>query len=549
MNKTTWGEGADYPKVYQYLDSFAPKILLDKQIVKAICSYIDFSKDGCVRVAEIGAGPAPISRILTKEFGQKFYCHAFDKNPAMAKISDLNIPYDQNFDLTDPSISEELIGKFDVVILENVLYTTTKPCNGQDFSRKEAEIYRTISLKKVASMLKAGGILVISEPLILTTNFGIRRLKQFIETDRSAMEQLGMKPDSLIGILIKRLFDADTHKIININRGIMKGSVLLTENEFVEFIHSTNLFENDPIQFDAKSYLGSNLTAVYSRNNQPIITDGPSELGYPTILTGEVHEQLLNLIAQFRRQRYCETNATTKLPGVDRYDKSKNGLLVVYHSRNKVSFSATVSFLESGSNGLDASNYMRPNQGNFYDKLLHQLSVQSLSIRKRIQTDGEIKIGEIRRLATDNLGPNGFRELSKSLAQIFIEYARGRNIDVILYVSNPKQATAFNKAIGIVEFKPIEGFALNREDVAVQTIMIPAYKYFFTNWQTQLTTGEIELLDKLAKRIDHMNNWTDVIINLSERDRYIEAVHNLFDRTEDNVQLYFTDYLLHDEEY
>lgn len=121
MNKTTWGEGADYPKVYQYLDSFAPKILLDKQIVKAICSYIDFSKDGCVRVAEIGAGPAPISRILTKEFGQKFYCHAFDKNPAMAKISDLNIPYDQNFDLTDPSISEELIGKFDVVSWCNIL--------------------------------------------------------------------------------------------------------------------------------------------------------------------------------------------------------------------------------------------------------------------------------------------------------------------------------------------------------------------------------------------------------------------------------------------
>lgn len=545
MSLETWGEEAEYPKIYMKLNSFPPKELLDQNICKSIESFSKREELDYVLVAELGAGPAPISHMLTNSNPEKYLCYAFDKNPSMTNNLQHPFEYDSNFDLTDPNIPEEYIGKYDVVVLENALYATTMSSDGKKYTPKEAEILRTTTFKKAAAMMRPGGILVLSDPLITTQNFSPKRIIEFLQYEQDALRQLRDERKSILEIFLNKLTDKDIKRILKINKGIMKNAVLVNESQIKQLVNSSGLFFSEPLEYNSQSYLGSNITAVYRRNNKEIEGAGSSELGNPIILEGEIHERILHWIGDFRKRKYEETKATTNLPEVDAYDRKKEGIVVVYNSENKVGPAATATFQERGTKGLDTEHLMLPLEGEFYTQLIKQMSDKSPKVKEKVEKGLNLKFGEIRRLATDNLGPMDFKQLFRSMCDIFFKYAKDNDIDIVMFVSDRKRAKAFNMANGTVQFQEIEGFKLVRNDPKIQTMMIPAYNYFFSDWHEKLSTEEIDLVNELSKLIKNGDIWTDVIKGLPKEEAYKQAVNSLLTKTADNVGIYFTDYSMY----
>lgn len=542
MSIETWGEKGEYHTIYDRLNNYPPKELLDKSIRDSIQTFSDREGLDTVQVAELGAGPAPISCLLTDLNPEKFVCTAMDKNPSMRKLDEYPFEYDTSFDLTNPSIPQEYIGKFDVVVLENALYTTTMSPDGRKYTPKEAEIMRTSALKKAASMIRPEGILVLSDPLTTTQNFSPKRILQFLNYEQQAIKELKGEQKSILNIFLEKLSDKDMQRILKINKKIMENTVLLDENGIKEAVMSTGLFFSEPLEYNPNSYLGSNITAIYRRNGQEVVQDGFAQLGNPIILEGEIHKTVLHWIGEFRKRRYEETKATTNLPEVDKFDLKKEGIVVLYNSKNKLTPAATATFQEAGKIGLDVEHIMLPNNGNFYKQLIHEISTKSERVRKELESGGYLKFGEIRRLATDSLGQHDFRELFSSMCDIFFKYAKENDIDIVMFVSDRKRAKAFNMANGKVKFEEIEGFKLNRNDTALQTMMIPAYNYFFSDWESVLSEKEKELINELSLMIRNGDLWTEIIKDNPKEEEYRNAVNSLLTKTSDNVGIYFTDY-------
>lgn len=545
MSIETWGEQAEYPKIYRKLNSFPPKELLDRDIARTIESFSERDGLDVVLVAELGAGPAPISSLLTERDPEKYICSAFDKSPSMTQGVEYPFEYDCNFDLTDPNTPEEQLGRYDVVVLENALYATTMSSSGRKYTEKEAEIMRTTAFKKAASMLRPGGVLLISDPLKTTENFSVRRILEFLQYEQDALHQLRDERKSILEIFLNKLSDKDIQRILKINRGIMKRTVLLDEKDMKELINSSGLFFSEPLEYNAQSYLGSNITAVYRRNGKEIIREGGAELGGSVLLEGGIHDRVLHWIGEFRKERYEQTKATTNLPEVDAFDRKPEGTVVLWHSKNKLTPAATATFQERGKMGLDVEHLMLPLEGGFYEQLIKKISERSEKVRTKLAQGGTLKFGEIRRLATDSLGQTDFKELFRSMCDIFFKYAKKKDIDIVVFVSDKKRARAFNMANGIAQFEELDGFKLARENPSLQTMMIPAYNYFFSDWDEKLTSDEIELIKELSSMIKNGDLWTDVIKGHPKEQAFEEAVRSLFTKTADNVGIFFTDYAMH----
>ena len=335
--------------------------------------------------------------------------------------------------------------------------------------------------------------------------------------------------------------------MLKINKKIMAKAVLNDETEMSNLIQYTNLFY-PPIYWNPDTYLGSNLTTVLRRNEESIKLDNSEStiLNNPLLLEGRSNPKILHWIGEFRKRIYAMSNATNNLPEVDKYDKKPEGIIAVYPSKNGLGIGATATLQQRGEIGLDIEHLMKPERNSFYNQMIEEISSKSQKVADMVASGKEIKFAEIRRLAADNLSRTDFVKFFQSLCDIFFNYSKKNDIDIVLFVSDEKRAKAFNLANRKAEFKKIEGFKLNRENPEFQTMMVCAANYFFKDWKSILSEDEVEHINELSLLITNGDIWSDVIKDKPQKDQYENAVRKLLDTAPDNVSIYFTDYPMYD---
>lgn len=548
MEIEKWGDSLDYPEIYPRLEKFPPKELLNYEISNIISSFREREGLAIVNVAELGAGPAPISEILTQTDSEVYRCKAFDINPRMKGEKSLPFEYDTNFDLTDPFLEKEEFGKYDVVVLENVLYATSMSPEGTaNYTNNEANLLKVAALKKAAAMLRVDGILIITDPLKKTEDFSVKRIVEFLNKEKDALAQLKRGDKSLFEIFFKNLSDKEMRDMLKVNKKIMSKAVLNEESEYRNIIQYMNLFY-PPIYWNPDTYLGSNLTAVLRRNQEKIKEDSSEStiLNIPIPLEGKINPKILYWVGEFRKRIYAISNATNNLPEVDKYDRKPEGITIVYPSKNGLGIGAVATLQERGEIGMDLEHLMKPEKGNFYQQILQEMSSKSKKVKEKVLSGGEIKFAEIRRLAAENLNPSDFIKFFQSLSDSFFNYSKKKKIDVVLFVSDEKRAKAFNLANRKTKFEKIDNFKLDREDPEFQTMMVCASNYFFKDWEKFLSEQEVLRIKELSLLISNGQNWQEVVSDRPNKKEYEEAVRNMLDRAPDNVSIYFTDFPMSD---
>ncbi|MDD3663169.1 MAG: hypothetical protein PHT84_04860 [Candidatus Pacebacteria bacterium] len=537
-NTKNWLE-EDYAGVYSRVETFAPKELHDNEIADLVADSLEragLDKEESL-IAEVGAGRAPISRRLIEK---GYECKAFDLNPDMTP-SDNHLAYDKNFDLTSTELPQGELGKYDVVVLENVWYATTLPSEGtRNYTFEEAKVMRLISLKKAASLLRPGGMLVLSDPLKRTKDFGPKRVLDFLNFDQDARLSLRNEKRSIGKIMIEYMKDSKIKEVLKKNKEIMNKVVLLNKDEIMDLVVNTGMFD-DVVYSKTESYLGSNLLMVLRRNGLEIGTSGQASLGEPIALRGFVHKDILKKVGKFRREIYAKSNTTDNLPEIDKFDL-KEGVLVVYPNKYKLGFAAVATLQAAGDMGLDAEELMEPEEGDFYQVLNAKIAEKSPVMKQALLSRRDINYAEIRRLAADNLGRADARKFLNSLCEIFKQYAEENNIDIVLFMSDDKRFRMFNLSNSEVQFKKIEGFHLDRKDEMFQTMMISAANYFFKDWANYLDEKEIVLVNTLRQLVVNGDTWIDIIENHPLRSDIEAAVRKLLQLVPDNVSIYYTDY-------
>jgi hypothetical protein len=555
---------------YDRLADFPPKVLLDYTIANHIIEiskdYMKFENGEPIKVAELFAGRAPISRTL-KEMGElNFECHAFDKNEDMRGGDNLEWveSYKTDFDASETFLEESEKEKYDWVIIENGLYATSISEDGtRKYTKREAEILRTIALQKAMYMLKPGGFLVISDALDNTSNFGLKRIKTFLQKDVEARKVLKKNEKGVTEVVweyvtehIKKSKHGDKNKasmldVLKRNKEFVAKAQLFTHEENLDLFRRLGMNERVLLS-QANDYLGSNGTYILRKLSDIESQDDlPNQLGEPISLKYPIHEKLLDLIGRFRRKVYKETKATDNLPIIDEYDKKKDGLTIVYPNKNHIGLAAVATLQPNDKEiGLDVENLMVPEDGNkFYKALEEFLYKDSKKVKAALDKGRKINFAEIRRLAADNLSRSELMFFIGDLWRRFPSYAKKEKIDIVLFITDEKRLRLFNhiNRNGGVQFKKVEGLDLDREDEELQTMMVSASNYFFGSWDTLekeqvLTMNDISNINKLKSVIVNGNSWRETANQLDNSEEIIHSVEKLLHNAPSNVYLYYTDY-------
>jgi hypothetical protein len=564
-----WTE-ADYGgSEYERLAEFPPKKELDQGLAHLVVRYLEDAveqnllekePDTPFRIAELGAGRAPISTILNS---QEAECDAFDINPDMkgrGELTHVN-EYNDHFDLTTPDLDPKYIGKYDCVTMENCLYATSISEDGtKQYTKEEAEILREIALRKAMMMLKPGGVLVMSDALNNTSNFGLKRILTFLDRDVLARQNFHEHEKNQIGIVIEYLREhmdksnpkASMLDILESNKEFISKAQLFTHAENLDLFR--NIYTGSQLLYsDPEDYLGSNGTYVIQKG----LEENTRELGEPTELRYPIHKRLLEIIGKFRRKVYKDTNATDNLPIIDKYDtKEATGITLVYPNKNGLGFLAAATLQERGEMGLDAEELMIPIDAskNFQSALLEFIYKDSALVRQALRNGiSQINIGEVRRLAADKLSIEQLKYFISDLWKRLTPFCRDNNIHIVLFVSDEKRLRLFNYVNGKkgTQFRKVEGFKLNKSSEEIQTMMISASNYFFGEWdklieENILTEEDVENINTLREEINNGDNWSEVVKSLNNSDQITQSVQKLLNNPPDNVNLYYTDHPLLD---
>ena len=564
-NKENYG-GIEYDR----LTDFPPKILLDynlaNHIIETSKDYMEFENGEPIMVAELFAGRAPISRTLKERGELNFQCHAFDNNEDMRGQNSLEWveSYQTDFDASEIDLDEREKEKYDWVVIENGLYATSISEDGTPkYTKREAEILRTIALQKAMTMLKPGGFLIISDALDNTGNFGLKRIKTFLQRDVEARKVLKRNEKGVTEVVweyvtehIKKSTGGDKKKasmidVLKRNREFVAKAQLFTHEENLDLFRRLGL--NERVLFSqANDYLGSNGTYILRKlSDIESQEDLPNQLGEAITLKYPVHEKLLNLIGRFRRKVYKETKATDNLPIIDEFDRKEDGMTIVYPNKNHIGLTAVASLQPNDKEiGLDVESLMIPkNSKDFYKTLEEFLYGDSKKVKAALDKGKEISFGEVRRLAADDLPRSDLIIFIGDLWRRFTSYARKEKIDIVLFISDDKRLRIFNRINhdSGAQFKIVEGFDLDRENEELQTMMVSASNYFFGSWEELereqiLTKEDIANINKLKSVILNGNSWRETANQLDKSEDIINSVEKLLHNAPSNVNLYYTDH-------
>jgi hypothetical protein len=555
---------------YDRLADFPPKVLLDytiaNHIIETSKDYMEFENGEPIRVAELFAGRAPISRTLKEMNELNFECHAFDKNEDMRGENPLEWveSYQTSFDASEIHLEESEKEKYDWVVIENGLYATSISEDGtRKYTKKEAEILRTIALQKAMNMLKPGGFLVISDALDNTSNFGLKRIKTFLQRDVEARRVLKKNEKGVTEVVweyvtehLKKSKNGDNNKasmidVLKRNREFVAKAQLFTHEENLDLFRRLGM--NERVLFSqANDYLGSNGTYILRKLSDIESQDHlPNQLGEPISLKYPVHEKLLDLIGRFRRKVYKETKATDNLPIIDKYDRKKDGMTIIYPNKNHIGLTAVATLQPNDKEiGLDVEDLMLPEGKNkFYQALEEFLYNDSEKVKAAMDKGRKISFAEVRRLAADDLPRSDLMIFIGDLWRRFTSYARKEKIDIVLFISDEKRLRIFNhiNRNGGAQFKKVEGFDLDREDEELQTMMVSASNYFFGTWEKLEKEGilndkDISNINNLKSVILNGNSWRETANQLDNSKDIIRSVEKMLYNAPSNVSLYYTDH-------
>lgn len=562
-NKENYG-GVEYDR----LEDFPPKILLDytiaNQIIETTKDYMEFNNGEPIKVAELFAGRSPISKRL-QEYGElNFECHAFDMNEDMQGKDSLEWidSYNTDYDATEIYLDDSEKEKYDWVVIENGLYATSISEEGtKKYTKHEAEILRTIALQKAMTILKPGGFLIISDALDNTSNFGLKRIKTFLQRDVEARKVLKRDERGVLGVVWEYVHEhvdkskkkprASMIDVLKRNREFVAKAQLFTHEENLDLFRRLGLNER-VLYAQEDDYLGSNGTYIL-RKLSDIESQAqlPNQLGEPISLKYPIHEKLLNIIGRFRRRVYKETKATDNLPIIDEYDRKSEGMTIIYPNKNHIGLVAVATLQPNDKEiGLDVDSLMISKENNdFYKSLKNFLYSDSEKVRAAIDNDRQINFAEVRRLAADDLPRTDLIIFIGDLWRRFTSYAKKREIDIVLFVSDEKRLRIFNhiNRNGGAQFKKVEGFDLDRSDEELQTMMISASNYFFGQWKSLLqeeivTRNDINNINKLKTKIINGNSWRETASQLENSEDIVKSVEKLLENAPSNVNLYYTDH-------
>lgn len=566
---SVWKEDVYAGTEYDRLEDFPPKIQLDyslaNNVVEISKAFMEIDKDESIKLAELFAGRAPISKTLKQQGAINFECHAFDLNEDMMgkTIPNWIDSYDTSFDATEINIDCEQIEKYDWVVIENGLYATTISEDGtRKYTKHEAEILRTIALQKAMTMLKPGGFLIISDPLNNTSNFGLKRIKTFLQKDVEARRVLKRDEKGVLSVaweyVNEHLGKGKSNKstmidVLKRNREFVAKAQLFTHEENLELFNKLGLNER-LLYSNENDYLGSNGTYVLRKlSSIDSQFELPNEWGEAISLKYPIHEKLLTLIGSFRRRVYKETNATDNLPIIDDYDRKEEGITMVYPNRNNTGFVAAATLQPKGKIGLDVETLMVPKtEKDFYTQLTKFIYQDSLKVREAMKQGKVITFAEVRRLAADNLPRTELITFIGDLWRRFTSYCKKRDLNIVLFVSDEKRLKLFNhiNRNGGAQFKKVEGVDLKRDSEELQTMMISASNYFFGDWEKLkreniLSEMDVYFIEKLKSEIRNGDDWRSIALNLDDSNEIIKSVEKLLEKAPSNVNLYYTDHPMH----
>jgi hypothetical protein len=548
---------------YDRLADFPPKRLLDVSLVERV---IEISRRACdaapvepIRVAELFAGRAPVSRLLADCQDLRFRCTAFDKNPAMQGSSapPWVARYEAEFDVVHDRLPAADAGRYDWVVMENGLYAATlSPPGTPPYTSSEAWLMRVFALQKAQALLKPSGYLLVSDALSLTSNFGLKRIRTFLQSDVDARKALNMDQKTMLGVFwsylmehIRSRGDSQAASMIDV---LKRNKAIMSKVQLLTFEATCQLFEGMGFRIldsRADDYLGSNGTFLLQKIGRDS-SDGDSVP--PIVLEHPIHEEVLRGIGAFRQRVYRATCAADCLPLMDDYDQKGQGISVVYPRRVKPGLAAAASLhVRDEVLGLDAENLMKPVSGRpFCDALLSFLVENSEKVRCAVQAGQTIRFSEVRRLAADGLSRHTLASVIRDLCHQFTSY-EGHGIAIVLFVSDEKRLRLFNRinADGGAQFRKVAGFVLAPKDVEVETMMIAASDYFFGPLERLLETGlfdedELERIQQLKSALVVGESWREAAEALDHPARVIRAVEKFLDRAPGKVNLYFTDHAM-----
>lgn len=540
--KDTWSNEYSQEQ-YDLVGQTATKKMLDLQVALAVIK--EKGQESTIKVAELAAGPAPISQTLSR---LGYICTAIEKNNSMTR--DNGIPYIEK-DLCslvpDPGTKES----FDIATIVNGWYAVTTPEDSAGESKlteQEALFLREASLSNMWSMLKEDGTLIINDPLISSQSINsediAKGLAQEIKNQR-LLQKSGLLKFSWFKALkdtVTTFTQPEFREVVESNRRITQECHFFrSQHEMDDFIESSGLFTIN--SSENGKYLGHNVQIIAEKNADP------EEKRKAWTFKGKINRPLLQKIGEFRKKAYTDGKVNPNVPAIDDYDLKEEGVLVAITNNGRLELAATMQ--QPGSKGLEMKDLMKLAEGSateFTEGLIKQAQEKSPEIENAISKGLKIGVAEVRRLASER---NDLKKAKKNFPILYKEmtqYAEEEDITLITMVTTKKKARFFNHMLKEEEtfkgFEILPGYEIKRDNLEAQTLLITGADYFLDEWEKQMKEYPMQriLISNLRSQIRNGDTWRETIAHLDahEQQQYEDAVNRLLDITPDGINVYYT---------
>jgi hypothetical protein len=545
---------------------------LDQEIRDIIIGEIVMGEIESPVVVELGCGRSPIVGSLTRE-NSNINGYSYDFSSGMAKgVSEManareNMTFNNDGDITDLKGFTDLKyqPKADFVVLENVLYATTVPGEGDihHMLKDEASFVETTVIKNAASVMKEDGLLILTDPLAGARSLDVKGVIKFFNDEFQATVKENQnkygnpKYVETVASLLKRNASPAGKTVLSSNRELMERSFLHPDIEsLTDLIEKDGLF--DVVYERDDAYLGHNGFIVARRTKVPMTNhiqkfnmEVPLEYNGGYQITQPIGN-ILNNLGEYLQVSYAESGVNRNLPILDEFDKTSETFIISAANSTVPIVSVKLNRVEMGTlEKLEMASLMTVvNENtslNFYQSLLEALPLDSDGNRPA-------KIGELRRFAYS--GPASLKYIIKSFERIFdkmMPYLNGEDrddiprADVLVCVADEARVKFFNRGLKSfnLSFEKLDGFKLDRDNIENQTLFLSSESYFLE--KTELDESEQKILENIRSYISKnsdIGDWQKILnmeISNDDKQAYFAVVEKILNNAKDGVNIYCLD--------
>lgn len=569
----------NYSEVYDKVMDFEVKKELDREMASLVVDSFGGERLGGCGLIEIGCGHAPISRLLGKNVKE---CIGLDLSDKMHN-SDGQMPHN-NFsfvqdDICSPlgvSIAEHLErdGKKNTFVWENGWYAVTVPDDPKHQVAPDVALWlRRESLLNVASMMKPGEEMILTDPLASARDLSSKSIAKFLKTELQLRTARTGKVRAM-GEIAQMISNKQVRETLRQNKLLTSSAHLFGNvDEMAAFIGETNMFEVEVIS--DQDYLGHNATLRLRRTIKPVINPVSSCTEIPTlpmpngtvvVKTGKgiVDQTIMRRVGEIRIAGYDRVNPALEISSS--WDDVNGAVGLVSSHDSQFPIATMTLTMGAGENGghMEIGEIMKGKKCQF-DPV--DLTNRIISADPRLDGLKPSQVGEIRRLVTIGALPAVKRFASsseeagkendviiadgmKKLISGLLTHAIENDIKAVTFITKPQIATRLRpllKPMGVT-FNTLDGFELNRRDVDVQTLIVVGCMYFLDMKKglVMLDESERRAFDFFRQQLvearleDETCKWTDIIAKMGEGSDLAEkAVRKLLTSAPDGIQTYY----------